>query len=618
MLSLYIDSISGLISSQSISDHLALISNSFNESLKKDAEELPDIANSIFGRNPHEPFRQKLGFIKKKLEWAREGVERGYSRAEEFIKDLQIIKKGLKDGGGRVIASLDIKPLIRRVEVFGFHLAKLDIRQHKDVHNRVLIDILDRAGIMDKERYTTLSEEEKVSLLDKLVIDDPPIRLDTLSLSDETKELIKTLHEIKRAGEDMGKDALGSYIVSMTHSACDILELLVIFKGVGLYSIFKQGWYALVDIAPLFETITDLEKSYAILKRLFETRGYKKYLEARGNIQEVMLGYSDSCKDGGILTASWELYMAQKTLSSLADNMGITLKLFHGKGGTVGRGGGPTHRAVLAQPAGTVNGKMKFTEQGEVISTKYANQGAAIHNLDLLVAGVLEASLPYFEKRQASAYEEFEDIFKEISSYAYKVYRDMVDDPDFYEYYYQATPISELELVKIGSRPVYREKGRSIETLRAIPWVFSWNQSRHIIPGWYPTGSAIKRFIDKNRDGGEHILKRMYKEWPFFRNLLDNIQMVLAKTDMVIAKSYSMLVVNDSVREKIFNRFENEYNLTVDLVLKITDQKRLLEGDPLLRDSIDLRRPLIDSANYIQVEVLDRLRKEKDEEEKKR
>ncbi|MFQ5901437.1 MAG: phosphoenolpyruvate carboxylase [Thermodesulfobacteriota bacterium] len=617
ILSLYIDSVSELISSLSISEQIVSISEVLMDSLRKDAEDMPDAARGIFNRNPLEPYRQKLSFMKKRLEWTRVNEGKGYTGPKGFIRDLKVIKEGLEDGGGKKIASLDIDTLVRRVEVFGFHLTRLDIRQHKDVHNRVLTEIMDRSGIIEEAIYTSMSREERSSFLEGLFVNGPPLRLDSFPLSDEAGELIETFKGIKRAKDDMGEDAIGSCIVSMTHEAANIMEVSILLKWVGLCGISENGWYASLDIVPLFETITDLKKSSAILNDLFKTTGYRTYLKARGDVQEVMLGYSDSCKDGGIITARWELYVAQKGLSILADEMGITLRFFHGRGGAIGRGGGPTHRAVLAQPCGTVKGKIKFTEQGEVISSKYANQGVAIHNLDPLVAGVLEASLPSFGKGRICEDRAFEDVFHDISDHAYRIYRELVEDPDFYEYYYQATPICELDLVKIGSRPAYREDGRRIEHLRAIPWVFSWNQSRNIIPGWYPAGSALKKFIDKNK-GGEYLLKRMYEEWPFFTNLTDNIQMVLAKTDISISKRYSMLVANEKVRDNIFKKLGKEYHLTVDLILKITGQEELLQNEPLLRESIELRRPLIDSANYIQVDVLNKLREERDEKERMR
>ncbi|MBI5328439.1 MAG: phosphoenolpyruvate carboxylase [Deltaproteobacteria bacterium] len=637
VLSKYVEIVSALISKLSISRQLISPSSELLTSIKHDARDMDADGQKILSRNPHEPYRQKLSLIKRKLEntlkagargqgsegrfeetvtqgFSLEGVKPeglSYRNAEEFIQDLNIIKASLHENKGERISKLDIEPLIRQAETFGFHLAKLDIRQHSEIHRMAIAELLEKACIV-KSGYLALPEHDKARILSKELASIRPLVPDYLHLSPETKEVLDTFRVIKHAQEEISWDAVGSYIVSMTHNASDILAVQLLAKEAGLCGVGGDNeLFNRLDIVPLFETIDDLRRAPAILRELFSNHTYRRYLAKRDNMYEVMLGYSDSCKDGGILTSGWELYQAQKIITETAAAYKLKLKFFHGRGGTVGRGGGPTHKAILAQPRGTVNGLIKITEQGEVISSKYANLGTALYNLNMLVAGVMEATLDSEQltvnSEQSNKEIIFEEAFKEISEISYRLYRELVDDADFLTYFYQATPIEELEHLNIGSRPTYRKGGGKVEDLRAIPWVFSWNQSRHIVPGWYPFGSSLETFIGGNA-GRKRLLQDMYEHWPFFNNLVDNIQMVIAKSDMTIAGFYSSLVKDKRIRHRIYKKINAEFNLTVKMLLMITKQKKILDNSQFLQKSIDMRKPSIDPVNYIQVTLLKRLR----------
>ena len=613
ILSLYIQSVYELTGSLSQSTTRVNVSAELLASIEIDAANMPDIGQRVIDRNPYEPYRQKLSFIKIRLEKTRDAnnadllsqvahSERLYQKPSEFLDDLHIIRRSLKGNKGSKTAEIEIDALIKRVEVFDFRLVRLDIREEASKHTRAICEIFQRLGIyLD---FSDLSEEEKIRVLTTEIENRRPLIYEGMNLSPECIRTVETFRVIKWARENISPEAINTYIISMTHEISDILTVLLLAKETGLY----RG-LASIDIVPLFETIDDLRRSGEIMDELFSLPVYRKYLEQRGDLQEIMLGYSDSNKDGGILTSGWELYKAQKTLRDVAQKHGIRLRLFHGRGGTVGRGGGPTHKAILAQPPGTIQCNIKITEQGEVISSKYANQGTALHNLELLVAGVMEASTPAFHKEIETLDDKYTPVLDELSGIAYKLYRELVDDPDFYTFFMHATPISEIGLAKIGSRPAKRkEQSWKIEDLRAIPWVFSWTQSRYMLPAWYPIGTTFKRFIARDQEAHSNLLKEMYQKWPFFENLLDNIQMTMAKADMNIAHLYSHLVPDEAIRDRIFDTMKREFELSREMILLITGQKNLLDNDPWLKRSIRLRNPFMDPINYIQVNLLKQLR----------
>ncbi len=616
ILSLYIQSVYELIGSLSQSTTKVNVSAELLASIEIDAANMTEIGQQVIDRNPYEPYRQKLSFIKIRLEKTRDAnnaaflsqvthSERLYQNPDAFLDDLQIIRRSLYENKGSTTAEIEIDALIKRVEVFGFRLVRLDIREEASKHTRVICEIFERLGIY--QDFSNMSEEEKIRVLTMEIENRRPLVYEGIHLSPECMRTVETLRVIKWARERISPEAINTYIISMTHEISDILTLLLLAKETGLYR--GNETLASLDIVPLFETIDDLRRSGAVMDDLFSLPVYRRYLEKRGDLQEIMLGYSDSSKDGGIVTSSWELYNAQKMLRDVAKKHGIHLRLFHGRGGTVGRGGGPTHKAILAQPPGTIQGNIKITEQGEVISSKYANQGTALHNLELLVAGVMEATTPAFHKEIETLDDKYTPVLDELSSIAYKLYRELVDDPDFYTFFIHATPINEIGLAKIGSRPAKRkEAGWKIEDLRAIPWVFSWTQSRYMLPAWYPIGTTFKKFITRSPETHSSLLKEMYQKWPFFENLLDNIQMTMAKADMNIAHIYSHLVPDEAIRDRIFDTMKKEFELSREMILLITGQKDLLDNDPWLQRSIWLRNPFMDPINYIQVNLLKQLR----------
>ncbi len=621
ILSLYLETIESLIQDFSQSRHLVSITPDLAKSLEEDIALFGSAPETTAVRNIHEPYRQKLSTIKLKLEetrlynqWSLEGkpvnqeklsLFKGYDAPQTLLHELELIKSSLHANKGDLVSASLLSPFIRQIQIFGFHLAALDIRQEAGQHRKALYEVFYKTKI--HPAFESLSEKEKVSLLSRELLTIRPLIPIGMVFSKETEEVLSMFHVIKKAQDALGPDVIGSYIVSMASSLSDILTVLVLCKEAGLYGSWDQETpMARIDIVPLFETIEDLRNAVSVMEEAYQHPSYKAYLKGRNHIQEIMLGYSDSSKDGGILTASWELYLAQKKLTALSRKFKINLRLFHGRGGTVGRGGGPTHKAILAQPEGTVNGQIKITEQGEVISSKYANRGTALHHLELMAAGVITASLK--PQRTSAKEQTYENAFNIISEISYLRYRELVENPALVQYFNQGTPVTEIGLLNIGSRPVYRKKGHRIEDLRAIPWVFSWTQNRHLISAWYPIGSAIEAFIHQNREEHLRLLGEMYQQWPFFSNLIDNIQMTLAKTDMHIAKLYSGLVTENEVQEFVFKTVSEEHEKLMKMILMITQSESILDNDPALQHSIQLRNPFIDPIHYIQVRLLRLLR----------
>jgi phosphoenolpyruvate carboxylase len=424
-------------------------------------------------------------------------------------------------------------------------------------------------------------------------------------LSEETRELLLTFGTIRDSLSRISPDCIDTYVISMTQSAANVLEVLLLAKEAGLYQRDSGSVTSRINIVPLFETIEDFRHAPDIMRTLFSNPVYREHVRARGDISEIMIGYSDSGKDGGILSAGWEIHKAQTTLKRVSDEFGVRNKFFHGRGGTVSRGGGPTNQAILARPAGTVEGAIKITEQGEVIYSNYSHPEIAEDNLELVLTSVILTSLAGEDVRP-----EWEEAMEEIASDARSRWRELVyDDPDFYNYFEMSTPISVIQQMGIGSRPARRKRTRRIEDLRAIPWVFSWTQNRHLITGFYSVGSALDSFIRKDPRGNLRLLREMYAGWRFFRSHVDNIQMTLSRADMWIALEYSFLVSPRDVGKRIFGRIREEYDLTSEIMLKITRQKRILDNNPFLQKSIELRNPYIDSLSYIQVGLLRRLYK---------
>jgi phosphoenolpyruvate carboxylase len=536
-----------------------------------------------------------------------------YASAEEFLADLRTIEASLCSHHAEAVAAQRLHPLIRAVEVFGFHLATVDLRQSSDQHEAVVAELLTAARV--EKNYRQLDEHAKQALLLGLLNDARPLRVPSADYSAHAVSELAIFQTAKRMLSTFGKQAIRHYIISHTESVSDLLEVLLLQKEVGLLrgTLDAQAHNDLI-VVPLFETIEDLRNAAPIMRDFYALPGVAALIQRSGGEQDIMLGYSDSNKDGGIFTSNWELYRAEIALVELFDQLkgshGITLRMFHGRGGTVGRGGGPSYQAILAQPPGTVRGQIRLTEQGEVIGSKYANPEIGRRNLETLVAATLEATLLQPTKPATHA---FLDAAAELSEASMGAYRALVyDTPGFTDYFFGATPLKELTQLNIGSRPASRKALQKIEDLRAIPWGFSWGQCRLTLPGWLGFGSAVAAFLDKpdvaERKAALALLQKMYRQWPFFRTLLSNMDMVLAKSDLALASRYAELVSDARLRKKIFTAIEVEWHRTADALTQITGEKNRLASNPALDRSIRHRFPYIDPLHHLQVELIRRYR----------
>ncbi len=527
-----------------------------------------------------------------------------YESPEALRADLKVLATSLKKNGSASLAGGRLRRLLRAVEIFGFHLAPIDLRQNSEVHARSAAELLAGAGRCPD--YEALSENERISLLTAEIATPRPLYSSYLSYSEETQGELAIFFAARELRAKYGAATLPNFIISKTDGVSDLLELALLLKESGLLRPGAQPRLD-VNIIPLFETIEDLQKSATTMAGVFKLPGYRELIAGRGNEHEVMLGYSDSNKDGGFLTSGWELYKAEIELAQVFKQHGVRLRLFHGRGGSVGRGGGPTYHAILAQPAGAVSGQIRLTEQGEVISTKYGTPDTGRRNLEVLLAATLEASLTDHENKVEPA-EQFHAVMDELSRRAFNAYRGLVyETPGFTTYFRQSTVVSEIALLNIGSRPASRKASERIEDLRAIPWVFSWAQCRLMLPGWYGFGAAVDGYLQANPQGLA-TLRRMVKSWPFFQSLLSNMEMVLAKTDLAIASRYAELVADAELRERIFSRIKAEWALTRQHLLAILEQDDFLADNPMLKRSLQLRAPYMDPLNHLQVELLKRHR----------
>ncbi|GGX79047.1 phosphoenolpyruvate carboxylase [Massilia dura] len=534
-----------------------------------------------------------------------------YAEATEFSADLQVLIDSLEANHGGMLARPRLTTLKRAADIFGFHLASLDMRQSSDVHERVLTELFARAGAQPD--YSALDEDAKVALLLAELAQPRLLYSPYIDYTDETQtelSIFRAACEIRRR---YGERAISNYIISHTETVSDLLEVLVLQQETGLLRTNAAGeTTADLMVIPLFETIPDLQRAAGIMDAVMALPLVKQLIAQRGQIQEVMLGYSDSNKDGGFLTSNWELYKAEIALIDVFGKAGVKLRLFHGRGGTVGRGGGPSYEAILAQPKGTVNGQIRLTEQGEIIASKFSNAEIGRRNLERLVAATLEASLmpPAAHPEHGEQLAGFEAVMSDLSERAYKAYRNLVyETPGFTDYFFAATPIAEIAELNIGSRPASRKSTKRIEDLRAIPWGFSWGQCRLLLPGWYGFGSAVAGWVaDGDRDERIGQLRDMAAHWPFFATLLSNMDMVFAKTDLAIASRYAELVADKELRERIFKRIGDEYRQTLEVLETITGVTERLAGNPLLARSIQNRFPYLDPLNHLQVELIKRRR----------
>ncbi len=561
-----------------------------------------------------EPYRRALtGLYARMAATAREldhleamrhavGEAPPYGDVAEFAADLDVIHRSLTAYNSALLARGRLRHLRRAVQVFGFHLAAVDLRQNSDVHERVVADLF--AAARPEVDYLALDEDARIALLAAELGTARPLASPFVEYSEETRGEL----EIGRAAAAMrdryGAASISNYVISKTDGVSDVLEVALLLREAGLLRP-REDRLAL-NIAPLFETIADLRNAGRVMDRLLSLPAYARLLSCRDSTQEVMLGYSDSNKDGGFLTSGWELFKAERELVQVFARHGVRLRLFHGRGGSVGRGGGPTYQAVLAQPAGAVQGQIRVTEQGEVIAAKYGNPDVGRRNLETLVAATLEATL--LPERGDAPRAAFLEAMDELSGHAFRAYRGLVyETEDFERYFWESTVISEIAELNIGSRPASRKKSTAIEDLRAIPWVFSWAQCRLMLPGWYGFGSAVDAWL-ADHPGGLELLREMHREWPFFATLLSNMDMVLSKTDLAIASRYAELVGDAALREAIFERIKAEHRATVHNLLAITGARHLLQSNPLLARSIRNRFPYLDPLNHIQVELLRRYR----------
>ena len=525
-----------------------------------------------------------------------------YKTAKEFKEDLQVIYDSLIEHHGEALVTGDLTELLQAVDVFGFFLASIDMRQDSSVHEACVAELLASANIV--KDYSSLSEEEKCQLLLKQLLEDPRI----LSATHEPKsellqkelEIFKTARQLKDA---LGEEVIKQNIISHSTSVSDLLELAIMLKEVGLIN--ENG--TRVQIVPLFETIEDLDNSCETMEKYLSLPIAQKWIASKNNYQEIMLGYSDSNKDGGYLSSCWTLYKAQQQLTAIGDKFGVKITFFHGRGGTVGRGGGPTYEAITSQPLRSINDRIRLTEQGEVIGNKYGNKDAAYYNLEMLVSAAINRMVTH-KKSDTHTSNKYERIMDQVVERSYQIYRDLVfGDERFYDYFFESSPIKAISSFNIGSRPAARKTITEIGGLRAIPWVFSWSQSRVMFPGWYGVGSSFKEFIDQDPENNLAFLQLMYKRWPFFKSLLSNVDMVLSKSNMNIAFEYAQLCEDQNVRD-IFNIILDEWQLTKNVILEIEGHDELLAENTYLRDSLDYRMPYFNVLNYIQLELIKRQR----------
>ena len=585
-----------------VSDELTeLASNSPDNAVGREDEPYRKVLIGVYARLV--ATSERLGHHVAHLHPVSKSVK-PYANADEFIAELDIIIHSLEHHHATYLARGRMADLRRAAEVFGFHLAPIDMRQHSGVHEQVVSELLANAGI---KNYSQLDEGARRSILLTALVAGNRLVPELESFSETVRGELQLMQAAAEIHQRFGRAALPNYIISMTKAVSDMLEVALMLQQTGLLEAGKVPT-SHINIIPLFETIGDLQGCGPIMDALFSIPFYRELLKSRGNTQEVMLGYSDSNKDGGYLTANWELYKAEVELVRVFAKHGVELRLFHGRGGTVGRGGGPSYQAILAQPPGSVNAQIRITEQGEVISSKYSDPEIGRRNLEILVAATLEATLVHHHGDD-STMPEFHRIMEVMSGDAFSAYRKLVyETPGFNEYFFAATPIREIAELNIGSRPSARRATDNIEDLRAIPWVFSWGLNRAILPGWYGFGSAAQRFIEREGDAGLKQLQAMNKNWAFFRGLLSNMDMVLSKTDMGIASRYAELVQDEVLRNQIFGEIEAEWQRTVDILFAITGASTLLEDNPTLARSLTTRTPYIDPLNHLQVALLHRHR----------
>jgi len=636
VLKKYIQSVGQLTNMLSLSLHWSDVLPDLLESLEQDRSQMPEVYEQLAIRYRQEPYRLKLAYILSRLENTRDRnstlsdgenlqwqidksqIPSYYRSGKEFLEELRLIQRNLSETG---LSCHDLENLICQVEIYGFNLAHLDIRQESSRHSDALNEIAQYLQILPKS-YNEMSEAERSLWLATELQTRRPLIPAELPFSEKTSETVETFRMLRQLQQEFGSQVCQTYVISMSHEVSDLLEVLLLAKEAGLYD--PATGISSVQVVPLFETVEDLKRAPAVMQSLFELPLYNAILAGgydteqasntsvvplTPNLQEVMLGYSDSNKDSGFLSSNWEIHKAQKALQKMAEKYGIALRIFHGRGGSVGRGGGPAYEAILAQPGQSINGRIKITEQGEVLASKYSLPELALYNLETVATAALQASL------LGSGFDDIQpwnEIMEELSVRSRSHYRALIyEQPDLVDFFHQVTPIQEISQLQISSRPARRGGKKDLESLRAIPWVFSWTQSRFLLPSWYGVGTALQEFLNEEPEENLKLLRYFYFKWPFFKMAISKVEMTLAKVDLEIAHHYvtELSKPEDLERfEALFDQIAKEYHLVCDLVLSITGHKRLLDGDPELQRSVQLRNGSIVPLGFLQVSLLKRLR----------
>ncbi len=612
----YIVRLEILVEKLSVSRVSITLPKTFEQHLAEILEDIDELEH-ISDRNPGEVFRQFLTCILIKLRGTLANEEEGhfsgirYINADDFILNLRQLSIGLIESDCEQLARSLVIPLLQEAEAFRFRTVRLDLRENSETVNHALASIW-KAMQTNDEPSAADSEEWKAWLLEEL--DKPLETLPTFSNLDESST--STLGLFQMSAEMMDKldrEAFGHFILSMTQSVSDILGVYLLAKLSGLFTGDKGKEVSRIPIVPLFETIDDLQRAPEMMKELLRLPLIKRSIKAQTGVQEIMIGYSDSNKDGGYFTANWELSKAQASLTKTGEKAGIPISFFHGRGGSVSRGGAPTGRAIAAQPAGSIHGQMRITEQGEVVSSKYANEGTAQYQMELLAASVFEHTLKSLNEDELKPRPDFDEAMESLSSLAFNKYRALAETEGLVDYYNAASPVEELAKMNIGSRPARRFGAKSLTDLRAIPWVFAWTQNRHLVPGWYGVGSALEGFILEHGGKGEQLISNMFNESRLFRLIIDETEKTLSLVDLAVSKAYSELVEDIAVRDKIFSMFIDEYNLSKEMVLKITDEENLCQRFKKFNRKLNRRVPVLHQAGLEQVKLVEEFRKQSDE-----
>lgn len=581
-----------------------------------------DLLHIVFHNRPNrfndEPYRRLLYIIDGRLgcllNWIEARLNKepvsdkrprhGYNNEQEFLADLELIYDSLCAHGDSKVADTELRDLIRMVKTFGFYLMRLDIRQESTIHTETVAELLGHLSV----DYMALNEQERIRLLAEHL--SSPVIIDTkhLALSERTQEVLAVFDVIRKMRQEISPKAFGQYVISMTHHASHVMEVMFLAHQLGLAGAQGGVPYCHIQVSPLFETIEDLQHIVPVMTDLLENATYRALVQVSGNLQEIMLGYSDSCKDGGIVASAWNLYRAQKDIIALADKYGVECRLFHGRGGTIGRGGGPTHLAIQSQPFGTVHGQIKFTEQGEVLSYKYSNSETATYELSLGVTGLLKASTHLVSPVRVEAREDM-SMMAELAVHGEQAYRQLTDHTaGFLDFFYEITPVTEIGMLNMGSRPSHRKVGnRTKGSIRAIPWVFGWAQARLTLPAWYGLGSALKTVVDQDARNLE-ALQAMYQRWPFFQAMISNIQMSLFKTELTTGKEYAELAQDKVSALRIYDDIAQEYRTAVALILAISGNEELMADTPEIALSLNRRNPYLDPLNHVQIMLLQKYR----------